>query len=522
MYLLMRPLNRFVTAEEGALRFTAMDFSGDNVLIAGQVLYLRDIRSFIETLITEIKEHILSQLFFGLDVVDIGWSPGIVYEEPRNISIGYSCFRDPHNIFAKHKDDLLKVVLTHPRVRGHFHYIDQQGRIAWKAGPCFAYMHACHKAEMMLFSGSQTSVGETGRATELASHLVENVSGGTLRNILVMFQYFCMMGTYNKNSNALERDVNMIRVPHPEIGRLWILYRTFVCPLLVIWQQYFQGQKAAARARQRLFFGPHRPVTPSELSRSLSYHTHRLLNIKISISLWRHIVKWFLDHHTAYLRDHTALSIQPALAFQMGHNEKTHSLYAVDARLPAKIDIHVFVQTMRASGMWHDIVGLKSNLLRDMSRSSTQAPSILEHSNCQTGRALVATHLSPASIATIAAEVRKELVPEIVRVMAQTRANDLASLLDAIGINVQSPVSRPILDPVTHMLHPSRLRDLRRFLGDNNAAFKHTQQALATELIASKNPSILLIGPTGMSLDALHLSEIEQCCRVWENTSPFP
>jgi hypothetical protein len=51
---------------------------------------------------------------------------------------------------------------------------------------------------------------------------------------------------------------------------------------------------------------------------------------------------------------------------------------------------------------------------------------------------------------------------------------------------------------ITHTSHPSRLRDLRAFLQDSKAAFKHPQQALATELIASKNPSILLIGPTGV------------------------
>jgi hypothetical protein len=95
--------------------------------------------------------------------------------------------------------------------------------------------------------------------------------------------------------------------------------------------------------------------------------------------------------------------------------------------------------------------------------------------------------------------VKKTLIPEIVRATIQTRANDLASLLDAVGLKMQTPVSRPAQDvaPLTHIMHPSRLRDLRAFLGDNNAAFKHTQQALATELIASKNPSILLVGPTG-------------------------
>jgi hypothetical protein len=51
MYLVMRYLNSFSSVEEGTPRFTALDFSGDNVIIAGHVLYLRDIRYFVETII---------------------------------------------------------------------------------------------------------------------------------------------------------------------------------------------------------------------------------------------------------------------------------------------------------------------------------------------------------------------------------------------------------------------------------------------------------------------------------------
>jgi hypothetical protein len=505
MYLLMRPLNRLATTEEGSFQFTALDFSGDNIIVEGRVLYLRDIRDFVETLIVEIKEDISTKLFFGVSVADISWSPGVVYEEPRNISVGYSCFRDPRNNFLRHKDDLLRVILTHPRVRGHFHYVDQQGRIVWKAGSCFAYMKICHDVEMKLFSGTQTSVGEPARATEIGTHLIENVPGGTTRNTLNMFQYFSMMGTFNKISHKVEHDVNMMRVPHPEIGRLWMLYLTFVRPMLVIWQKYFGDQKAVRRAKTRLFFGPHRAVSPSELSRSLAYHTHRLLHVKITVQLWRHIATWFLNHNPGGFSDYLELSSRSALSAQMGHSEETHSLYASDVRLPAKIDLHIFFQTMRISGLWHELVGWKSSLLQDMDHRSTGDRTAVErtpHRGSLSDRSASWEPGLPSSlVSSIAEGVKKILLPEIVRAVVQTRADDLASLLDAVGVNLQTPASRPLSDAtlVTHTSHPSRLRDLRVFLQDSQAAFKHPQQALATELIASKNPSILLIGPTGVS-----------------------
>jgi hypothetical protein len=140
MYILMRPLNKFVSAEENVLDFTALNFNGDNIIVDGRVLYLHDIRSFVETLTAEIREHITKELLFGLDIVDINWSPGVIHEEPRNRRVSYSVFDDPHNSFGEHRETLLKAILTDPRLQGVFHYVDQHNRIVWKAGPCFAYM----------------------------------------------------------------------------------------------------------------------------------------------------------------------------------------------------------------------------------------------------------------------------------------------------------------------------------------------------------------------------------------------
>lgn len=498
LYLLTRPLNHFVSAEQGALAFTAKDFTGTNIIVDGKVLHLHDIRHFIETLIVEIKSLIREKLFFGLDVGDVEWSPTIVHEEPRNTSAGYSCFGDARNEFLGYHDELIRAVLTHPLLRGRFHFLGSDGRIIWKAGACYAYMDTCHEVEMLLFSGSQTSYGEPGRGTEIASHLIGNISGGSIRNIFVMFQHFCMMGTFNKTSHLQERDSTMIRVPHPEIGRLWMVLITYVRPLLAEWQMFFRGAQAASRARNHLFFGPHCPVTSGELSRKLSYHTYRLTGIKISIGLWRHIATWFLNYHAIHSSDQI-ITNRAALAAQMGHSEQTHGLYAGDNRLPGGIDFHVFFQTMRMSGVWHKILGFRtSNLLGDMNhnkhsfgpscmvkRASNASP-ILEERQ-------VATY---ATASDIADEVMKKIIPELVSIYSHTRANDLAVFLDAAGLTMPSPTSSHVPQPVTHLLHPSRLRDLRELLGDEEASFEDPQQALAVELIASGSPAILLVGPT--------------------------
>ena len=352
-------------------------------------------------------------------------------------------------------------------------------------------METCHEVEMRLFSATHTTVGESARGTEIAAHLIENVSGGSIRNVFIMFQYLCMMGTFNKSSHLTERDAVMMRVPHPEIGSLWMVYLTFVRPLVVTWQFYFRGKKAAHRAKSHLFFGPHRAVTSSELSRSLSYHTERLLHVKISIRLWRHIATWFLNYHS--IHPEFALDIsRSTLSVQAGHNPTTHSLYAPDTRLPGNIDFHDFFATMRLSGAWHNLLGLSSRLLQDMYREHSSCPKLLDNGvNSSRNQPLF------PSAQHIAEAVRKLLIPDIVHIQSQTRANDLASLMDAVGYDLRSPGSSSPAQPPTHLLHPSRLQDLRKFLEDDSATFKHTQQALATELIATRNPSLLIIGPTG-------------------------
>jgi hypothetical protein len=490
----MRFLNRFSSAEQGTMRFTALDFSGENVIVAGKVLYLRGIHHFVETIISEVKELLRSQLFFGLDMFDINWLPGVVHEEPRNRTIGYSCFHDPSNSFQQHRFDFLRAILTHPSLRGRFHFVSKEQKIIWKAGPCFAYMALCHEVEMLLFCGTQTSVGEPARATEIASHLIANVPGGTIRNALVMFQYFCMMGTFNKTSHFTGRDVTMMRVPHPEIGRLWMLYLTFIRPTIILWQSHFSGQKAAWRARDRLFFGPYRPVTSSELSRNLARHTQRILGIKMPVSLWRQVATWFLNYHSVRFLEYHDQSSRSSLAAQSGHSEEIHALYASDIRLPAGIDFHVFFDTMRTSGIWHSLVGFSDGL----------QPSLLEamrhKSKIGLPVALPMASESNASIPSatdIAEAVKRTILPDILQAVSQSRANDLACLLNSLGMNLDSPPSQALTQPVTHMMHPSRLRDLRTFLKDNFATFKDPQQSLALELIRGKEPSLLVVGPTG-------------------------
>lgn len=356
--------------------FTSLDFSGTNIIIRGRVLYLRDLKLFVETLIMELQESLERDLLLGLPgIIDVAtWQPGIVYEEPRNTTMGYACFSDKRNpSFTSKEDILLKAILDDPSLSGRFHFRDPSSNIVWKAAPCLAYLDRCEAFEMMLFSAAHATVGEPARGSEFASHTIRNISAGTIRNIFVVFQYFALMGTFNKSSHITTKHSTIMRVPHPEVGRIWMMYLAFVCPLIVEWQGYFHGRRAAARAFNNLFFGHHHPVTSRQLSQALSYHTNRLLGIAIPHSLYRHISTWFLNHHSVKFQEHLSLSNRAALAAQMGHSEHVHHLYASDAALPMGIDFHRFFQTMKTSGVWHELLGFEPQLARAMTNGENRS-----------------------------------------------------------------------------------------------------------------------------------------------------
>lgn len=136
-----------------------------------------------------------------------------------------------------------------------------------------------------------------------------------------------------------------------------MLYVAYIRPTILVWQNYFSGRKAAARARDRLFFGHYRPVTSTELSRNLSLHTERILGIKLSVGVWRHVATWFLNYHSVKFHEHRPVLTRSALAYQSGHGDGMHTLYSGDIRLPSGIDFHKFFETMRVSGIWHKLIG---------------------------------------------------------------------------------------------------------------------------------------------------------------------
>ncbi|KAF9486657.1 hypothetical protein BDN71DRAFT_1514769 [Pleurotus eryngii] len=405
------------------------------------------------------------QLLFGLPFVSDDWTPGIIHDDPKKKSLAYSCFCDPHNIgFQQARIVVLQNILTHPQLRGRFHFLDSNGKIRWKPGPCLAYLQACEQVEMMLFAASHTSVGAPARGTEFASHLLANLAGGHIRNVFVLLQLLILMGTYNKTSHITGGASRIARVPHPETGWLWMLYISHVRPVVIEWQRAFGTLAAASRAATHLFFGLHRPVTSTDLSRALSHHTQRFLGVRINIRLWRHITTFFLNHHCPDAVE------WPRVDEDILQN-------------PAKAHL-----AMQPSLGWHQILGFRS-------RSQNKTFQIREH-------AIQPLPISPqfpaSALHSLVAKVHLLFMSELRPALKAAHRRDLAAINQVFN---RDPANFSlILSPLTPSHRPfrSHLADLKLFLRNDHAVFKDFQQAHAVELLSDSSSSLLIISPTGL------------------------
>jgi hypothetical protein len=330
LYHLHRGLASLSTSSFSTPAFNALDRSGTNVEIHGKILHLRDIKSMVLSLIEEIEDGI-EKLTLGLGFVTV---PEHVTDRPRETKGGYSFIADPVNPFQEEADMVLKKALLDLT---QFYVLDSNGRVIWMPGPCFEYLHLHNDILKKLFVATHLTSGSPARGTELSSQLIENVPGGSIRNVLFLYNIFLCMGTHNKTSHVGNEDKNMVRVPLQALVLAWLTMLVRVRPFVVTLQYDLRGQRAALNARRYLYPGVYHPLMTSDLSRALAKATDRLLSIRLTLKDWRHLMAWFTQDH-AELFEQTHIQTT-AVHIGFGHSGVVNSgEYASDMRLPDGLD----------------------------------------------------------------------------------------------------------------------------------------------------------------------------------------
>jgi hypothetical protein len=435
----------------------------------------------------------LGKLTFGLGPCP---QPAHVFDSPRETKAGYSFLDDPSNPFASESDYLLRAVLSDRVTPIPYFLLDSRNKVLWLPGPCYEYINLSVDVMMKLFVVTHITSGSPGRGSELASQLLRNVAGGSIRSLFYLFNIFLTMGTHNKNSHVSNEDKNIVRAPWPHLVPHWLTMLVRVRPFVVTLQLYFRGFRQAYNAHYYIYHGVHRPVNTSDLSQAMAHHTNRHLGIRITLKLWRHIMSWIVADNFSVFQ-HAQLTTE-AVHLGFGHQATTASgSYASDLRLPQALDKTIFFKTLKNGGTWQMLIDLGDELFCRLSQGD-------QHRNQVMAR--ITTALNPLSSRGVGGDDRDVsglvdhvidravhlMLPRISAAMNRTLAHMQATFLHTTLPLLQEST---IIPPPPVLVDPACSAHLSQHRGQ--ASSFRALQGQATQILYSSTESLLYVTPTG-------------------------
>jgi len=508
LYLLKRGLDSLDSADDKVMLFNAKDPTGHETFIDDRLLRTHDIMTMNNDIIKEASQK-MDKLSFHEPSFTISREE-FIHDEPRSRQASWGFVDDLRNSW-KSKPTLLQHILTHPGLFSDFAYQCPQGGIVWKPGACYKYMREVYELQMDLLVPTLSTIGGIPRGTELCSHLLRNISGGSIRNVFVLFGLFIMRGSYNKTSHSTHRDKSMARVPLLELGRLWIRFLAYVRPLFEEWQYVFR-RHMHANAVHYFLVGLDRPLTTVDISIKLSRTMYQKIGIKLSLGRYRQYVSFLVSCNQRLFSK--ASIVTTATDDQLGHTgEMDSGHYRGDARLPDNLDSGIFMSTCRASGTFQMLLGHPPDVLVALAVGREQQNKILETIEAiNSGRyvprgqevfeGMTGIWRGPSMAVTSSAIVdgiRREILPELILHQNRSAAKAHAAVLDVVLPDRVYARSNPVPRTVTRETHPYFLKRLREFFGDDEEklGFRSPIQAEVTQLMYDGDCHLLYVAPTG-------------------------
>ncbi|KAF5345077.1 hypothetical protein D9756_011154 [Leucocoprinus leucothites] len=236
LYLLKRGLGSLDSAEQTTISFNAPDLSGTSVIIGDKTLSVSDIGALHRRAIEEIEQE-LDELTFHHPQFQLPPDTHI-HDEPRERESGYSFLVDKRNGWNK-QPSLTQHILDTPDLFAKYAYTTQGKRVSWKPTCVATQLKRIFDLQEKLICNIILSYGEPARGSELASHLLANVGGGSIRNFFVLFGDIPVLrASYSKTTSTTDSDKPICRVPHLPIGRQFVRFLVYLRPLYIEWQDY--------------------------------------------------------------------------------------------------------------------------------------------------------------------------------------------------------------------------------------------------------------------------------------------
>jgi hypothetical protein len=507
LYILKRGLSSIRSASEKLILFNSIDMSGRSTIIDSKTLHLDHIHDFTLRLLGKVTSDMDGLLFhhpiFTIEEGDF------VHDDPRSLDPGYSFVDDNRNSW-RNKMTALEHILTTPDLRDRFAYVDSHGRVRWKPGACHTHMVDIYRLQMNLFLLVLFTFGAPGRGTEMLSHLFRNISGGSIRNIFVLFNLFVLRGSFNKTSNVTLRDRTMVRVPLIAVGRLWIRFLVFLRPLYAEWQCVFHPHMHT-NATHFLFAGLYRPVVTADLSLTISVAFREEFGIKMSLGRFRQWMSFMMSCNSRIFS-----AVQTATATgtddQIGHSlEMGMDFYDHDLQLPEGLDRKLYIQTARTSASAQLMFGHPPDLLLALCQGHEWQNGIIHLSRTimdgkyvPPGQEIVSHSLdqTPGPAITphsVASAIRDQVIPELTLHLNRTLTQSHASVVELLTPNRRWSQVTPLRQAVQAHTHPFFLEYIRRFRRseDKTLGFTGTSQAEVTQLLYDGQRNVGYFAATG-------------------------
>jgi hypothetical protein len=164
-------------ADENTILFNTQDTSGTSAAFGSRILHVSHVTEYVlqklDTITTELNHLIFDQTIFSISL------DKFIHDDPRCRYPGYSFLQDNHNSWNS-TPTVLEYILGNSTIFDRYGYINPVGEVVWKPSPCHKYIEQIHRIQIELFVLTIFTFGEPGRRTELATHLLNNVPGGSI------------------------------------------------------------------------------------------------------------------------------------------------------------------------------------------------------------------------------------------------------------------------------------------------------------------------------------------------------
>lgn len=496
LYLLKRGLSSLQSAEQSSLYFNAPDLSGESAIINGEVLSLNAIGAALTRTIHEITTEIDNLTFhhpqFVLSTTDL------IHDEPRERKSGYSFLTDERNAWV-HQPSLTQHILQTNELFERYAYVTPDGVVSWIPTTIAPVVEKIYQLQKKIMCAVILSYGEPARGTELASHLVTNIGGGSIRNFLVLFNVVFLRASYNKTSSHQGADRVICRFPLPELGHQLVRFLAFLRPLYYEWQTYLRPDMSH-NAQHYLFAGLHRPITSADISTALAAFTAREFKIKLTLRKFRQYMAFMTNYNQAVFA--ATADLDAGVHEQFGHSVAVNTqYYGLDSGTPDGMNIKSFIAHARVSAIFHLLYGHPPTLLVSLESRKPRLERIL--TTIANIRNPPQSHPSVTSILTTSPSSPDVTEPGLLVKVQQMVDTAIAKSHAAVAnlftdqATIHTPLAPFSAPPI--VVHPyivNKLRDMYPQFSPNTA-FTNIQQAQVTQLLFQGDRHVAYISPTG-------------------------